>query len=1041
MPLTPTSVKRPVATAMFYLIIVTLGVIGFYYLPVDLLPPIEFPRLTVHVDYPNVGPQEIEQIITEPIENALAGVPDVDKMTSSSQEGRSYVSLSFAQGTNLDEAANDVRGALERVRDDLPDEAEAPGIWKFDPNSSPIVVLGVSSKTHNIEQLTNILDHEIRNQFEQIPGVGTINIWGGISRQINVNLKRDRLLATHLTSQDVINALASNNTTLPGGNVKQGISNLYVRSVGEYQSLDQIRNTAITSTPNGIVRVKDVANVVDGYADMNRFAEVDGQPMIRIAIQKQSGANTLKVAAAVKQEAATINKTRDDMHMIVATDESTFIQNSVNNVLESAVYGGLLAIFILYLFLRNGSTTFIIALAIPISIIATFALLYMYGMSLNLMSLGGLALGVGMMVDNAVVVIDNIVRLRHDGLSLKESSLTGTRQVGGAITSSTITTIVIFLPVVFMQSITGILFQQLALVIVFSLLCSLLVAFTLVPTLSSRFMTVKARHENRLGEDYKGHGFFGKVEVAYSHAVEKAIDHRYAVYIICIILVIASAWLSQKIPMELAPRTDADRISVDMHMADGTNIAVVNEFAKELDHYVRAIVPADQIKHYSRVVRTGRASIDITLVDASKRTITPSALADKIRAKIQGLIPGGEIDVQAEPGLWVLRRIFSSGDNDDAVQVELRGNDLKQAQVIAMDLEKRMQEIPGVTDVQISTQEGQPEQNITFDRQRIAQIGLSVSDVAQVLETNIGGTEASQYREGGDEYPIVVRLRPDDRLTSQDLSNIAIRSAAGKIMPISSVVKKNMSRSPTDINRIDGQRVTYISADLVRGMALGEAVHKMQAAFKNVSLPQGFSIVFGGEYQEQQKAASDFTLSIIMSLILVYMVMAAQFERFVDPLIVMFSVPVAIVGIVPTLLLTGTTLNMQSLMGIVMLGGIVVNNAIVLIDYINLLLREEKMEPHRAVVVAARLRLRPILMTTLATILGLLPMSFGWGAGGQIQASLARVVIGGLSASTLITLVLIPSVYVSIASLRERLGTMNWSPISRFRNRRGDKQA
>ena len=1035
MPLTPTSIRRPVATAMVYLIVITLGVIGFYYLPVDLLPPIEYPRLTVYVRYPNVGPEEIEKIITEPVENALAGVPDVEKMTSRSDEGRSFVTLNFGQGTNLDEAANDVRGALDRVRDNLPKEAESPGIWKFDPNNSPIVILGVSSKTHDLPELTRILDREIRNRFEQIPGVGTIDIWGGVDRQILINLKRDRLLASHLTSDDVIQALARENTTLPGGNVKHGVSDLYVRSIGEYQSLSQIRNTVVTSSSNGMIRVRDVADVVDGYADLGRYVRVDGQPMIRLAIRKQSGANTLQVADAVKREAERINGIRSDLKMIVATDQSNFISSSVNNVLNSAIWGGLLAILILYVFLRNGSTTAIIALAIPISIIATFSLLYMNGMTLNLMSLGGLALGVGMMVDNGIVVLENIVRIRNTGKNLKDSSLIGTRQVAGAIIASTLTTLVIFLPVVFMQSVTGMLFKELALVIVFSLLCSLFVALTLVPMLSSRFMTIKEGHDDRLAKNSRRHSLFAKTENWYADLIEKAIRHKYIVFGSATALVVATLLLFPLIPVELAPQTDADEISIDLDMAEGTNIAVMNEFTRELDHYVRSFVPKDQIKHLSRDIRNGRAEVEITLVDPSKRTIEPSVLADRIRSHVEGLIPGAEINVQAQPGLWILRRIFSSGNSNDAVEIELRGNDIGQAQKIAIELKNRMERIQGISDVQISTQEGRPEENVTFDREKIAQLGLSVQQVARVLETNIGGSEASRYREGGDQFPIMVRLQPKDRLTTQDLDNISIRSADGRILPISAVVEKQNARGPTSITRIDGQRVTYITANLEKGTALGEAVQKMRTSFTNVQLPQGFSLAFGGEYEEQQKAASDFILSIIMALILVYMVMAGQFERFIDPLIVMFSVPLAIVGVVPVMLLTGTTLNMQSMMGMVMLAGIVVNNAIVLVDYINLLIRENNMNTYDAVVLAGRYRLRPILMTALTTILGLLPMSLGLGSGGEIQASLARVVIGGLTASTLITLVLIPVIYINVAWLKERASAIQWAPFAWVRNR------
>ncbi len=1037
MSLTQISIRRPIATAMIYLIVITVGILGFNYLSVDLLPPIEYPRLTIYVRYSNVGPEEMEKIITEPIENAVAGVPNVEKMTSRSDEGRSYVSLNFAQGTSLDEAANDVRAALDRVRDDLPIEAEAPGIWKFDPNNSPIVILGVSSKSKNMEQLTQIIDRELRNRFEQIPGVGTIDIWGGIDRQINVYLKRDRLMASNLTSRDITQAIARENSTLPAGNVKSGISDLYLRSLGEFSSLDQIRNTVITNVNRSPIRIRDVSKVVDGYADLGRYVQVDGQPMIRVAIRKQSGANTVDVAEKVKQEVKRINKDRNDLNILVVSDQSNFIQSSISNVLSSAMWGGLLAILILYIFLRNGSSTAIIALSIPISIIATFSLLYLNGMTLNLMSLGGLALGVGMMVDNSIVVIENIVHLRHTGKSPKDSADIGTSQVAGAIISSTLTTIVIFLPVVFMQSVSGMLFQELALVIVFSLLCSLLVALTLVPMLSSRFMDVQEGHKHLISEKSRIARFLDRMENKYAGILGKSIQKRNLVFGICAVVVIATALLFRDIPVELAPKTDADEIEISLEMAQGTNIAVVNQFTKELDHYVRSIIPMDQVEHISRDVRNGNTDITLTLVDAKKRTISPTKLADEIRSKVEGLIPGATIRVEAQPGLWILRRIFSSGDSNSAIQIELRGNDLKKAQELSLALKRKIEAVPGITDVEIGNREGRPQQDLIFNREKIAQLGLTVQDVSQILETNVGGTQAGQYREGGNQYPIVVRLEPNDRLTSEDLDNISMKAADGTVLPISAVVKKIDTRGPTSINHIDGLRVTYITAGLKGGVALGNGVNRIREAISGMNIPKGFSVVFGGEYEEQQKAASDFRMSIIIALILVYMVMAGQFERFIDPLIVMFSVPLAIVGVVPVMIFTNTTLNMQSLMGLVMLAGIVVNNAIVLVDYINLLIREENMPVYEAVIEAGRLRLRPILMTMLTTVLGLLPMSFGWGAGGAIQASLARVVIGGLIASTLITLILIPVIYINVAKLRERVKGLSFSPVRFLKTRFG----
>lgn len=1020
MSLTRTAINRPIATSMAFLIIIVLGVMSFRYLPVDLLPPIEYPQLTVATDYPNVGPEEIEKIITQRVENAIAGVPGVERVRSSSEEGDSRVTLEFAQGTDLDVAANDVRAALDRLRDELPPEAEAPRIWKFDPNNFPVVIVGANS-TMDLQRLTQVLEREVTKRFEQIPGVGSIDIWGGVYREVEVELKRDRLIASGLSSVEVQQAIAGENVNLPGGNVNSGIQQLYVRTLGEYESLDQIANTIITVIDEKPIRVKDVAEVKWGHEDLNRLVTIDGKPMVRFGIRKQSGANTVAVAEGIRDEIGQINEERSDMELFVTTDQSEFIQSSIDNVQSAAIWGSLLAIFVLYLFLRNKSSTAIIALSIPISIIATFALLYFNGLTLNQMSFGGLALGVGLIVDNAIVVLENIVRLREEkGKELEESALVGTKEVGGAIVASTLTTSVIFLPVVFMQTISGIIFQQLALVVVFALLCSLFVALTLVPMLCSKFLTVKPEKSREARKKGWFQRYFRLLEHKYSKFIETTLNHKPMVFGITGVLVVASFLVIPTIPMELTPQSDADEIDIDLEMAEGTNIAVQNEYLKELEKVVRANLPMEDVEHLTTDVRDGRAEVEIAMVEASERNMSTSELADKIRENVQGLIPGGDIRVDAQSGLWILRRIFGSGGAED-VEVQLRGYNLDQAEKIAQEMKLRIEEIPEISGVRTDRREGQPEQNIRFDREKIADLGLSVREVAQVIQTNVGGTRAGTFRVGGDEFPINVRLRPKDRLSTADLENISIRTPAGQVLPVSAVVTKDKGRGPTDIRRVNSQRVSYISATLESGVPLSVAVEKIQAELADMQLPEGFSIVYGGEYEEQQKAAADFQLSIIMALILIYMVMAGQFERFFDPLIVMFSVPLAIIGVVPTLLLTGTTINMQSLMGLIMLIGIVVNNAIVLIDYINLMRRDRGMSVRRAVVESGKLRLRPILMTTLTTVLGLLPLSFGIGAGAELQASLARVVIGGLIASTMVTLVFIPVVYVSMESALQKI--------------------
>jgi HAE1 family hydrophobic/amphiphilic exporter-1 len=1026
MTLTQLAVKRPIATTMVFLIIIILGIMGFRFLPVDLLPPIEYPLLSISTTYPNVGPEEIETIITDRIENAVASVPNIEEMRSSSEEGRSRVTLEFAQGTRIDEAANDVRAALDRIRDDFPPEVEPPRLWKFDPDNFPVVILGAYSD-RPMDELTRILEREITQRFEQIPGVGSVDVWGGIYREIQVQLKRDRLASSQLSATDVQRVLQRENITLPGGDMREGFNDMYVRTRGEYQSLDQIANTIITVIEGKPIRVKDVAEVVNGYQDVNRLVQIDGRPMIRLGIRKQSGANTVAVAEEAREVMKEIDRERDDLQLLVVIDQSEFIQNSINNVQKSAIWGGLLAVFILYLFLRNGSTTFIIALSIPISIIATFTLLYFNDLTLNQMSFGGLALGIGLIVDNAIVVLENIVRLRENRHHLEESALTGTKQVTGAIVASTLTTLVIFIPVVFMQTITSMLFKELALVVVFALLCSLLVALTLVPMLSSRFLTVREGEKTTDDERTRIGRWFLKLENNYSRWLDSAVKHRKMVFAVTAGLLVLTIILWQFLAVELAPQTDADEIDVDLQMAQGTNIAVVNKYLQELEKIVIEVAPMDQIRHITAEMRPGDAEVEISLKNANQRSINSFELADQIREKVAGRVPGSNIRVTAQSGLWMLRRLFGSS-GVQAIQVELRGYDLDLADYLARNLQKIMAQVPEIADVRISRREGRPEQNLIVNREKIADLGLSVSEVAQVIQTNIGGMRAGVFRERGEEYPIIVRLQPKDRLTTLDLSNISVRTDFGQILPVSAIVESQRRRSPIEIDRINGQRVIYITANLQSGVALGDAVEKLQAELREFALPEGFSIVFSGEYKEQKKAQVDFMLSIIMAVILIYMVMAAQFERFLDPLIVMVSVPLAFIGVVPTLLITGTSLNIQSLMGIVMLIGIVVNNAIVLVDYINMMRREQNLEVMQAVLQASRLRLRPILMTTATTVMGMLPLSIGTGVGGEIQASLARAVIGGLTVSTLITLILIPVVYTSVHELLRRVRSVKTAP-------------
>tara|TARA_R110002072_G_scaffold142853_1_gene288499 strand:- start:70383 stop:73487 length:3105 start_codon:yes stop_codon:yes gene_type:complete len=1017
MALTTQSIKRPIATSMIFLIIITLGMLGFRFLPVDLLPPIELPELSVQVSYPNVGPEDIELLVTEPLENVLAVVPDVEQMTSNSREGNGSVTLRFAQGVNIDVVTNDVREALDRLRRSLPEDADAPRINRFNPDDQAIVVLGVQSDM-DLMDLTTIMERDLSRRFEQITGVGAIDVWGGVDREIRVEVRRDRLLGSGLTMNDITQAIGREGSNAPGGNVQRGLSDLYVRSMGEFTDVTEIRNVVIRNVDGVPIRVGDVADVQYDRADIGRYIEIDDVPMLRMGIRKQSGANTVEVARQIRNEMERINLERSDLNILLVTDQSEFIQESIDSVRNSAIWGGILAVIVLMSFFRNGSITAIISISIPIAIIATFALLFFGGLTLNQMSFGGLALGVGLIVDNAIVVIENIVRHRQNGSSLKRASQRGTKQVTGAIIASTITTSVIFLPVVFMQTLTGTMFQELALVVVFALVCSLLVALTLVPMLASRFLTIQPDTERT--HVTSNERVLLAVEARYEKLVGWALSHKIMVVGFTAALLIVSVYSLRFVSFELTPQTEADTISVSMRMDEGTNIAILHSYMMEMDTIVRNIVPWENVVHYTRDVRNSNAQLELTLVDLNQRTVNADELADFIRARVESAIPGMRVWVRAQSGMWIMRRIFGSG-GEDAIQVELRGYDLDQAEQVAQNIRERVEVLPGIADVNLSRLEGRPEQSVTFDRERMASLGIGAADISRAIQASIGGSRAGVYRDQGDEIDIIVRLRPEDRLNVQDIDNISVRASDGQVVPVSSLVTTSYGRGPTDIRRINGQRVTYINANLESGVALGDAVDLIRSNLVQMPLPDGFSIVYGGEYEEQMKSQRDFVMAIVMALVLIYMVMAAQFERFLDPLIVMASVPLAIIGVVPTLIITGTTLNMQSFMGMVMLIGIVVNNAILLVDYINIMRREDKLDIAPAVMKAGRLRLRPILMTTLTTVLGLLPLAIGIGAGAEMQASLARVVVGGLIASTLITLVLIPVVYVSANELRDWL--------------------
>lgn len=1007
-------IHRPILTSMVFLIIIVLGLISFSRLSIDLMPEITYPTISVITSYGNVGPEEMEQLVTRPIEEALAAVQGVEQITSTSTEGRSMVRVSFTWGTDLEAAANDIRDRIDRVLPRLPEDVDRPMIRKFDVSAFPIMMIGVSSDLHPLE-LRRLVEDQVKYRLERIPGVAAAEVFGGLTREIHVNLKADKLKGLSLSPQAVLAALRRENRNIPAGLYEKGNLEVLVRTQGEYSSLDEIRATVIT-TRNGVpVRIGDVASVEDSWQEVRQMVRINGKPGLRVAINKQSGSNTVAVAKEVLFELDRLNRDFPQLTLVPLIDQSRYIQRSINNVGNSALLGGILAVLILFVFLRNISSTAIIATAIPISVVATFGLMYFAGLTLNIMTFGALALGIGMLVDSAIVVLENIYRHREEGKSTIQSALTGAEEVTSAIVASTLTTLVVFLPVVFIRGISGVMFRQMAYVVSFALFCALVVALTLVPMLSTKLLrlTTPSSDRNPLHRLYAAsERAFRSVEANYGKLLQWALRHRARVAITALGLFLISIFLVTLIGVELMPQADEGEVRVSIELAVGSRLELVNQTALAVEEIIRKQVP-EMTAIMSSVGGGGfrasgghTAEIRVTLVPKGARKRSSEQVANDLRRALAGL-PGVTIRTRAGQGLFLLSMGTTTGDR---VSVDVRGYDLQTAQQLALQVSRAIAQVKGITDTQISREEGSPEEVIRIDRDKASALGLSVSDIGDALQTAIGGTYASYFREGGKEYRMLVRLREEDRSNLADLLDLTVLNNRGEQVVLRNVVQVGPREGPVRLERKDQERIITISANIT-GRAMGSVVVDIRQALRTIPVPRDFTLQFGEEYEEQQKAFRELMVGLLLALLLIYMVMGGQFESLRDPFVVLFSIPMALIGVTVTMLLTGTTFTMQAFIGCIMLAGIVVNNAIILVDYTNQLRRKHGTPVCEAIRLSGSRRLRPILMTTLTTVLGLLPLSLGLGEGGEAQAPLARVVIGGLLSSTLVTLILVPVVY------------------------------
>jgi hydrophobic/amphiphilic exporter-1 (mainly G- bacteria), HAE1 family len=1000
------TVHRPVMTGMVTLIVVLLGLSALNRLPVDLLPDITWPVLTVTTSYPNAGPEEVEQLVTRPIEQAAAAITGAQRIDSTSAEGNSNVRVRFAWGTELGEAVDDLRDRLARIADQLPEDADRPLVRRFDTQAAPIMLLGVGSTLDPV-QLRSLIDSRIGPRLERIPGVAGLDIRGGLEREIRIEVMPERLQALGIGLDTVRTALRDASVVTPGGPIVEGRREFRLRTPAQFEDLDQIAQTVVHRGDGGAIRLHQIAEIRDTHQRLTRRYRVNDEEGVVLAIRKLADANTVEVAGAVRAEIRRLNRDFPQVAIQVASDESVYISRSIENLGRAILYGSALAVLVLLAFLRNLRFTLVAAAAIPISVIATFGLVYFGGLTLNLMTLGGIALGVGLMVDNAIVVIESIARNREERpeLGITEAAVTGTGQVSSAVVASTLTTLAIFLPLFFAQELAGQLFKPLAAVVAFALAVSLIAALTLVPMLMARpaLHSGRPRGPSRL-----------RLERRYLQLLEPVSAHPWWVVAASLAVLLLAVLAFRGVGTEFLPPTDEGDVRVNISMEPGTRLEILDAVIREMEAQARATVPeiTNMVTSVGassfRAGSPAAANMQIGVGPRESRDRSSEEIAADLRRAI-GQPPGVTVRVRASSGIFF--RGFGGGDDAERLSIDVRGFDRLTMNAVAAEFGRVLEEIPGVTDVRLGGDGGQPEFATRIDRARAADLGVDVRSIAQTIETALGGSGAGQFRAGGTESRIWVQIQDAEQRRLDELLNLTVAGSTGERIALRSLVQFEPTIGPDSIQRREQGRITTLFAN-VAGRPLGDVAAEVRELLGSIPLPDEIDFQVSGDVEEQEAAFSELLLGTMLAVLLVYMVMASLYESLRDPLIVMFSVPLAAIGVVLALLVTDTTLNVQSLIGVMLLVGIVVNNAILLVDRMARLHRAEEMVVREAVLLAARQRLRPILMTTLTTILALLPLALGVGDGGEAQAPMARVVIGGLLSSTLITLVLIPSLYL-----------------------------
>ena len=1012
------SVKKPVTITMMILIVIVIGAVSFSKLQIDLLPQMELPYVMVQTSYQGAGPEEIENIISRPLEQTLSTVENIEGIMSISSEGNSLVLMEFAFNTDMDEIMLQIRERVDVIKGFLPEGTSSPLALKLDPNALPIVQLAVSSKV-DLYTTQKIAEDVIAPRFERIEGTASASVTGGLEQEVEVMLKEEIIKGYNLSSSYVSQILMAENLNMPGGTVKKGNNELTVRTMGEFKTVEEIKNLTIPLTRGGTVRLQDIADVNLKSKDQSSITKLNGKEVVQISIMKQSDANTVNVASSIDKEIEKLKTEYPDLEFVTVFNQADYINLAIDNLIRTATIGGILAIIILLIFLRSFKTTLVIAISIPFSIITTFVILFFFGITLNMMTIGAFALAVGMLVDNSIVVLENIYRNRSLGMDRITASVDGTNEVSMAVTASSLTTIAVFIPIVFTGGLASILFKDFALTITIALLSSLVIALTLVPMLSSKLISVKNLESEEAQE--KKHG---PLVVFYKKILSFSLRHRLITILISIALFVVSVLMVTSVGAEFFPATDEGMINISATLPSGSEIEEIDALLKEIQDTIIEI-PEIEIAFTSAgggdmygMGGSSTGTITVLLKNLDERERSAKQISDELRAMTKD-IPGAEISV-AESSTMMM------GMSAGAISISIKGDDIDTLKTIGDDFKKIIAKVEGTREVTTSYEDGIPQVQIIADRGIASQYGLTTAQIGNSVLNTLSGSNVTKFKVNGDEIDIVLK---GDNVYGESISYLEmlpVETPMGSSIPLSEVAEIRVEKGPISIQRENQVRVMTVSGSVV-GRDVQSASLEIEELLKEYEMPFGYSYIFGGEIEQIQETFTDLFLVMLMAIALVYMIIAAQFESLIQPLSIMFSVPLALSGGFIGLFIAGLPLNVIGIIGLIILVGIVVNNAIVLVDYINNRRRRGE-DRNAAIMKAGPIRIRPIMMTALTTILGLVPMSFGIGEGAELTQSMGVVVIGGLTLSTVLTLVIVPVMYTifdDIADFFKRKFTKN----------------